>query len=105
MATTAQHQQQSAPQATPRSSMPAASVTPERFFNAINAHQQTAAIKAAVELDIFTAIAEGNTTAAAISSRCKTAERGARILCDFLTVNGFLAKSGDQYSLAAAAAS
>src|SRR5947208_1815609 len=72
--------------------------TPERFFNAVNAHQQTAAIKAAVELGIFTAIAEGNQTAQAISSRCKTAERGARILCDFLTIHGFLTKQGDRYS-------
>ena len=33
--------------------------TPERFFNAINAYEQTEAMKAAVELEIFTAIAEG----------------------------------------------
>jgi hypothetical protein len=38
--------------------------TPERFFNAINAYEQTGAKKTAVELEIFTAIAEGNTTAA-----------------------------------------
>jgi len=38
--------------------------TPERFFNAINAYEQTEAMKAAIELEIFTAIAEGNTTAA-----------------------------------------
>ena len=38
--------------------------TPERFFNAINAYEQTEAMKAAVELEVFTAIAEGNTTAA-----------------------------------------
>jgi hypothetical protein len=35
--------------------------TPERFFNAINAYELTEAIKTAVELEIFTAIAEGNT--------------------------------------------
>ena len=33
--------------------------TPERFFNAINAYEQTEAMKAAVELEIFTAIDEG----------------------------------------------
>ena len=74
--------------------------TPERFFNAINAYQQTEAIKAAIELEIFTAIAEGNATAAAIAKHCETAERGARILCDFLTIHGFLTKEGEQYSLA-----
>jgi hypothetical protein len=54
--------------------------TPERFFNTLDAHQQTAAMKAAIELDVFTAIAEGNATAASIASRCKSAERGIRIL-------------------------
>jgi hypothetical protein len=47
MATTAQRQQP----------------TPERFFNTINANEQTEAMKAAVELEIFTAIGEGNTAA------------------------------------------
>jgi len=74
--------------------------TPERFFNAINAYEQTEAMKAAVELEIFTAIAEGNTTAAMIAKRCEAAERGVRTLCDFLTVHGFLTKDGAQYALA-----
>jgi 2-polyprenyl-3-methyl-5-hydroxy-6-metoxy-1,4-benzoquinol methylase len=74
--------------------------TPERFFNAINAYEQTEAMKAAIELDIFTAIAEGNSTAATIAKRCESAERGVRILCDFLTIQGFLTKEGTQYSLA-----
>lgn len=84
MATTAQYQQP----------------TPERFFNAINAYELTEALKAAVELEIFTAIAEGNTSAATIARRCQAAERGVRILCDFLTIHGFLTKEGAQYALA-----
>jgi 2-polyprenyl-3-methyl-5-hydroxy-6-metoxy-1,4-benzoquinol methylase len=84
MATTAPHQQ----------------LTPDRFFNAINAYEQTEAMKAAVELEIFTAIAEGNTTAATIAKRCEAAERGVRTLCDFLTIHGFLTKEGAQYTLA-----
>jgi 2-polyprenyl-3-methyl-5-hydroxy-6-metoxy-1,4-benzoquinol methylase len=79
-------------------------VTPERFFNAVNAYQQTAALKAAIELEIFTAIAEGNTTAAAIAKRSGAAERGVRILCDFLTILGFLTKDGAKYALAPDAA-
>lgn len=73
--------------------------TPERFFNTINAYEQTEAMKAAVELELFTAIAEGNTTAATIANRCKASERGVRILCDFLTIHGFLTKAGTQYDL------
>ena len=61
--------------------------TPERVFNLMNAHQQTEALKTAVDLEVFTAIAEGNTTAEAIANRCKAAERGVRTLCDFLTVH------------------
>jgi hypothetical protein len=73
--------------------------TPERFFGAINAYEQTEAMKAAVELEIFTAIAEGNTAAAAIAKRCNATERGVRTLCDFLTIHGFLTKDGTQYGL------
>ena len=78
--------------------------TPERFFSTINAYQQTEALKAAVELEIFTAVAEGNTTAAAIAKRCQASERGVRTLCDFLTIHGFLTKDGTQYGLAPDAA-
>ena len=78
--------------------------TPERFFNALNAHQQTEAMKAAVELDVFTLNAEGNTSPAAIAERCKAAERGVRILCDFLTIHGFLTKENGKYGLAPDAA-
>jgi 2-polyprenyl-3-methyl-5-hydroxy-6-metoxy-1,4-benzoquinol methylase len=75
--------------------------TPERFFNAVNAFEQTEAMKAAIELEIFTAIAEGNTTAATIAKRCAASERGVRILCDFLTIHSFLTKEGMQYGLPA----
>lgn len=77
---------------------PHAQPTPERFFNAINAHQITAALRAAIELEVFTAIAEGKNTASAIAERCKAAERGARTLCDFLTIQGFLTKNAQTYA-------
>ena len=74
--------------------------TPQRFFDTINAYQQTEAIKAAIELEVFTAIAEGDTTPATIAGRCNAAERGVRILCDFLTIHGFLTKEDSHYGLA-----
>ena len=40
----------------PTSSQP----SPEHIFQTLNAHQQTAALKTAIELDVFTAIDEGN---------------------------------------------
>jgi ubiquinone/menaquinone biosynthesis C-methylase UbiE len=56
-------------------------------------------LKAAIELETFTAIGEGNATAAEIAKRCGASERGTRILCDFLCVMGFLNKEGDRYGL------
>ena len=33
--------------------------TPERIFNTLNAYQQTRALHAAIELDLFTHLSEG----------------------------------------------
>lgn len=73
--------------------------SPQLFFQTINAHQRTEALKAGIELEVFTAIGEGNKTTAAIANRCQTAERGVRILCDYLTIMGMLTKEGNEYGL------
>lgn len=73
--------------------------SPQLFFQTINAHQRTEALKAAIELEVFTAIGEGNSTAADIAKRCQTSERGMRILCDYLTIMEMLTKQGDNYAL------
>lgn len=73
--------------------------SPALLFDTINAHQKTAAIKAAIELDVFTALADSPATAEAAARHAKASPRGIRILCDFLTVLGFLTKSGDRYGL------
>ncbi|MBO0723158.1 MAG: methyltransferase type 12, partial [Blastocatellia bacterium] len=73
--------------------------SPELLFRTINSYQQTEVIKGAIELDVFTAIAEGHTTPAALAVKCKAAERGMRILCDYLTILGFLTKEGERYAL------
>lgn len=65
----------------------------------MNAYQRTAALKAAIELDLFTAIGEGAHTAAALAQRCEASERGMRILCDYLVVIGFLTKDENRYGL------
>jgi 2-polyprenyl-3-methyl-5-hydroxy-6-metoxy-1,4-benzoquinol methylase len=73
--------------------------SPQLFFQTINAYQQTQALKAAIELEVFTAVGEGNSTAAEIAGRCRASERGTRILCDFLCIMGFLTKDGNRYGL------
>ncbi len=79
--------------------MPEQAPSPALFFETITAHQRTAVLKAALELDVFTAIAEGHSTAQALAHRCEAAERGLRILCDYLCVVGFLSKEGPAYGL------
>jgi 2-polyprenyl-3-methyl-5-hydroxy-6-metoxy-1,4-benzoquinol methylase len=73
--------------------------SPQLFFQTINAYQRTEGLKAAIELEVFTAISEGNSTAAEIAKRCNASERGTRILCDFLCIMGFLNKEANRYSL------
>ncbi|HEY0430652.1 MAG TPA: class I SAM-dependent methyltransferase [Pyrinomonadaceae bacterium] len=80
-------------------SSPAQQPSPQLFFQTVNAYQRTEGLKAAIDLEVFTAIGEGNATAADIAKRCGAAERGIRILCDFLCIMGFLTKDGDGYSL------
>jgi hypothetical protein len=48
---------------------------PEKIFDTLNAHQKTAALKAGIELDVFTAVGEGADTAAALAKRCQASER------------------------------
>ena len=75
------------------SSSPAQQPSPQLFFQTINAHQRTEALKAAIELEVFTAIGEGNQTAADIAKRTNAAERGIRILCDNLCIMGFWSRT------------
>ncbi len=76
------------------------SPTPERIWQVITGYQMTAAIRAAIEIGIFTKIADGNTTSLAIAQSVGASERGVRIICDTMAVLGFLVKNGDDYSLA-----
>jgi SAM-dependent methyltransferase len=73
--------------------------TPELFFDMAFAFANTGAMKAAVELGLFTAISEGAQTVVEIAKRCGGSERGIRILCDFMALRGVLAKTGDRYAL------
>jgi hypothetical protein len=62
------------------------------------AFQQTEALKAAIDLKVFTHIAQGATTVAAIAQREQSSERGMRILCDYMTLQGFLSKADGRYA-------
>ena len=72
---------------------------PGIIFDTLNAYQRSAALKTAIELDVFTEIARGNRGAEAIAKAVSASTRGVRILCDYLVVSGLLSKDGGQYSL------
>jgi 2-polyprenyl-3-methyl-5-hydroxy-6-metoxy-1,4-benzoquinol methylase len=65
----------------------------------LNAYQQTEALRAAIDLDLFTALAESPVTAADLATRIRASERGTRILCDYLTIGGLLSKQDSKYAL------
>jgi len=72
---------------------------PFLVYHTLNAYQSTAALRAAIDLDVFTAVGEGDDTIAALAKRCRATERGLRILCDYLAIIGLLAKQEQRYSL------
>lgn len=86
------------------SSQPLSLPSIDSFFETVHAFQRTAALKAAIELELFTAIDGGATTSDALAAQCGCAVRGIRILCDYLVVIGWLMKNGDQYALSQEAA-
>ncbi|MBB6221319.1 SAM-dependent methyltransferase [Rhizobium leguminosarum] len=73
-------------------------VSPELVVDALFACRKTAAIRAAIELDLFTHIGEGK-TAALLAAATSASERGVRILCDYLVVHGFLTKESGEYRM------
>jgi 2-polyprenyl-3-methyl-5-hydroxy-6-metoxy-1,4-benzoquinol methylase len=73
-------------------------LSPEAFVDAAVGYQKTAAIKAAVSLDLFSKIGSHARTVQELAEATSAAPRGIRILCDYLTVHGFLAKTGQSYS-------
>ena len=74
-------------------------VSPDLYFDTIFAYQRSAALKTAIELDLFTAIDEGAQTPQEIGAACDAPERGIRILCDYLASLGFLTKSQQGYAV------
>jgi SAM-dependent methyltransferase len=70
---------------------------PGLIWDTITAHQRTAALKAGVELGVFNALGSGPKTAAELAAQAGVAERGIRILCDFLTIHGLITKNEDRF--------
>src|SRR5262249_109443 len=74
-------------------------VTPIKIINDLWAAQIFLTIAAAVDLDIFTAIAQRNRTATDVAKNLKVPNRGLERLLDALVGIGYLTKRGVQYGL------
>src|SRR5262249_24097766 len=79
-------------------------VSPLRVLDALSGYQRTAALKAAVDIGLFTAVGAGATTLPEMAARCGAAERGVRAPANRLVVDGFLTKDGERYGLSQDAA-
>ena len=71
----------------------------EIVFDTLFAYQRSAALKSAIELDLFTAIDGGARTSREIADKCGVPERSVRILCDYLSTIGLLTKTDRTYEL------
>jgi ubiquinone/menaquinone biosynthesis C-methylase UbiE len=76
----------------------------ELLWGTFTGYQRTAALKAAVELDIFTHIAAGALTLEALATRCQAAPRGLRALLNHLVMDDFLVRDDERYALSPTAA-
>lgn len=77
---------------------PSEAPNPGIIFETLSANQRTAALIAAIQLDLFRAIGEGPADALTLAARCGASERGTRILCDYLTIMGLIQKAGGIYT-------
>ncbi len=73
--------------------------SPVKIIETLLAYQRTAALKAAIEIDLFTAVGDGRKTVPELARYCAASERGIRALCDFVVTMGFLAKTDHTYHL------
>lgn len=78
--------------------------SPAPIIASILGYFRTAAMLAATRLDLFTRIAEGQDSVAALAEACGGEERSIRALCDFLVVHRHLEHDDGTYRLTPASA-
>lgn len=74
--------------------------SPARLTDYAFAFQRTAALRAAGDLDLFTAIGAGYDTLSRLAEYCDAEERGVQALADFLVALELLTKDGERYGTA-----
>src|SRR5262245_24779349 len=81
-----------------------AALTPMKFINDLWSARVALTLIAAVELDVFTAVARGNRTAADVAKAIKAPKRGLERLLEALVGIGYLTKKGALFGLTPIAA-
>ena len=79
--------------------MAEAPLSPEPIFQALTAFWVSAAMKAAIEMGLFAALAEGPLDAEALAARIQAPARSTVMLADALVGTKFLTKAGGRYGL------
>lgn len=74
-------------------------IAPTPIIETTWAFAQSCILLAAVELDIFTSVAQGINTPAKLANSANASENALRRLLEALSVMGFLQRSGDSYAL------
>jgi hypothetical protein len=82
----------------------ASTPVPERIFATLTGYQTSAALAAAIRLGLFTHVASGADTLAALALAAGASERGVRALANHLVAHGFLEKHGERYRCSAESA-
>jgi ubiquinone/menaquinone biosynthesis C-methylase UbiE len=80
-------------------SPPKLPINPGIIFDQLNAYQKSSALKAAIELDIFSSIAKGNNKPVTLALDVQANPRAIRILCDTMVIMGFLTKQSLEYDV------
>jgi ubiquinone/menaquinone biosynthesis C-methylase UbiE len=74
-------------------------ISADPVYDLALAYQKTAALMAAIRLDLFTLLGSGVRNIETLATATGASRRGVRILCDFLTVLGLLVKHDESYGL------
>jgi predicted O-methyltransferase YrrM len=74
---------------------------PSRILDTLRGYWRSEALRAAIDLGVFSAIGRGSRTAAGIAARCGARVEGIERLCDYLTSQGFLHRRAHRYRSAA----
>ncbi len=79
--------------------MPSTAANPQLIWETMNAYQRTEALRAGIELDVFTRIGSDARTGDELAAACSASPKGIRVLCDYLTIIGLLDKEDGSYRL------